>query len=120
MNSLPPNLNDAALKTLEAYDFPGNVRQLKNIVEGALIESQGASIQPHHLRFPNATSSGTGLPSDAAATPQLPLYLDDLLVRTERNVVEQALIQTNRNAAAAARLLNTNRTRVYRSLNRTV
>ncbi len=36
---------------LEGYDFPGNVRELRNLVEGALIESGGSEILPEHLRF---------------------------------------------------------------------
>ncbi len=40
-----------ALGLLEAHRFPGNVRELKNLVEFALIKSQGGLIRPEHLRF---------------------------------------------------------------------
>ena len=40
-----------ALEVLEAHEFPGNVRELKNLVEYALIRSRGALIRPEHLRF---------------------------------------------------------------------
>ena len=46
-----PGLSDEALALLEEHDFPGNVRELKNLVEYALIKSQGALIRPEHLRF---------------------------------------------------------------------
>jgi DNA-binding NtrC family response regulator len=39
----------AALALLERYDFPGNVRELRNIVERALVEAEGARIEPRHL-----------------------------------------------------------------------
>ena len=47
----PPVLTLDALSALEAYQFPGNVRELKNIIEHALILSRGSDIQPEHLHF---------------------------------------------------------------------
>jgi DNA-binding NtrC family response regulator len=44
-------IDAAACAALQAYDFPGNVRELRNILERALIESGGGVIQPAHLRF---------------------------------------------------------------------
>jgi DNA-binding NtrC family response regulator len=46
-----PDLSPAALARLQSYDFPGNVRELKNLVERALIECGGATIGSDHLRF---------------------------------------------------------------------
>ena len=46
-----PGLSDEALALLEEHEFPGNVRELKNLIEYALIKSQGALIRPEHLRF---------------------------------------------------------------------
>jgi|GEM_PF-228999 DNA-binding response OmpR family regulator/signal transduction histidine kinase len=40
-----------ALSALEAHRFSGNVRELKNLIEYALIKSQGGLIRPEHLRF---------------------------------------------------------------------
>jgi len=42
-------LTSSTLAILENYHFPGNVRELKNIVEHALIRSGGSAIKPHHL-----------------------------------------------------------------------
>ena len=47
----PPALSAAALALLEAYAFPGNVRELKSIIERALLGSGGGDIEPRHLRF---------------------------------------------------------------------
>jgi len=44
-----PEISPEAMKALEAYYFPGNIRELKNIIEGALINSGGSVIQPEHL-----------------------------------------------------------------------
>jgi len=46
-----PEISPEALATLEAYHFPGNIRELKNIIEHALIKSGGSIIQPEHLHF---------------------------------------------------------------------
>ncbi|MCI0536252.1 MAG: sigma-54 dependent transcriptional regulator [Verrucomicrobiales bacterium] len=46
-----PGINREALTRLGSYDYPGNVRELKNLIERALIESGGGTIEPEHLRF---------------------------------------------------------------------
>ena len=46
-----PQLSVEILGELSSYSFPGNVRELKNIIEHALIESEGGEILPHHLHF---------------------------------------------------------------------
>ena len=43
------------MEVLLDYDFPGNVRELKNIIERALIESGGADIQPEHIHLLQTT-----------------------------------------------------------------
>jgi len=45
------HLSQEALDQLFAYDFPGNVRELKNIIERAMIDCESAAIQPAHLHF---------------------------------------------------------------------
>jgi DNA-binding NtrC family response regulator len=42
-------ISDAALKLLEQYDWPGNVRQLESTIERAVISCDGSVIEPHHL-----------------------------------------------------------------------
>ena len=46
-----PVLSAEALSALETYYFPGNVRELKNIIECALIKTGGSVIKPEHLHF---------------------------------------------------------------------
>ena len=53
-----PGMSRESLSVLEAHGFPGNVRELKNLIEYALIKSQGSLIRPEHLRFIELRSGG--------------------------------------------------------------
>ncbi|MDA0336493.1 MAG: sigma-54 dependent transcriptional regulator [bacterium] len=119
-----PEIDAEALQTLRDYVFPGNVRELKNVMERALIGCSGGDrIEAHHLRFDGAvpsviTSEGTQATGEGTSAdgPSLPLDLDEAINAAERWVVEQALARSAGNVSAATRLLGTNRNRVYRIL----
>lgn len=51
MNLKIPELTDGALDALKSYSFPGNVRELKNIIERAIVESESLPITAKHLHF---------------------------------------------------------------------
>jgi len=57
MGITPPALSPEAMMALEAYHFPGNVRELKNIIEHALILSGSSEIKLEHLHFMPFASS---------------------------------------------------------------
>ena len=108
-----PELSEEVVRTLEAYDFPGNVRELKNIIERALIESSGGEIRPYHLHFLPAEESEAGVAGPREAFMEdLPLDLD----KAELWVVKRAIAQAKGNISEAARLLGTHRNRIYRAL----
>lgn len=109
----PPPLSPEALSPLETYSFPGNIRELKNILERALIESGGTEIRPEHLHFfKPARAAPRTAPDPEAAVDDLPLNLK----QAEDFLIKRALDRTHGNIAAAARLLGTNRTRIYNFL----
>jgi len=95
---------------LEGYALPGNVRELKNMIERALIESGGESIEPSHLRL--IQRAPTRISPGPAAEPEasLPLNLD----AAEQALIQRALQETAGNVMEAARLLGVNRSRIYR------
>jgi DNA-binding NtrC family response regulator len=113
MGRSPVELSPAATAALRAYDFPGNIRQLKNVIERAMIESEGGSIEVDHLHLEGAR---VGQPAadkaQAVEGEALPLNLD----AAELVLINRALKQCKGNVAKAARLLGTNRMRIYRRL----
>jgi DNA-binding NtrC family response regulator len=60
-----PAVDPATLAALQAHDYPGNIRELKNLVERALIESDGAVIQPEHLHFTRRPHPSGKPPADS-------------------------------------------------------
>ena len=108
-----PGLSVEALEMLVAYDFPGNVRELKNLIERALLESRGTEILPTHLYFAHpAATATTGVA--AAPGPLFPADLSPTFEAAERWVVERVHQQTGGNVAETARRLGASRNRIYR------
>ncbi len=90
-----------ALEMLRHYDFPGNVRELENLIERALALCNDGKIMPDDL---NLTLSAENKAVDVGAVASkysLPEYLD----RVERGAILKALEQTGFNRTAAAKLL---------------
>ncbi|MBI2505733.1 MAG: sigma-54-dependent Fis family transcriptional regulator [Candidatus Latescibacteria bacterium] len=107
-----PALGPGVETALKTYAFPGNVRELKNLIERALIESRGEEIQVRHLHF--AVAEGSNLIPPALFDSALDL--DQAAAQAELWVVKRAVAQAGGNISEAARLLNTNRNRIYRIL----
>jgi DNA-binding NtrC family response regulator len=112
-----PGLTPEALAVLQAQDFSGNARELRNFIERALIESGGRTIGAEHLHFlPPATAGNTAdpavVPEDDPTRLDLPLNLRE----AERILIDRALTASGHNVSAAARLLGINRSKLYRRI----
>ncbi|MCB0311368.1 MAG: sigma-54-dependent Fis family transcriptional regulator, partial [Bdellovibrionales bacterium] len=109
-----PVVSPAAMQLLLEYDYPGNVRELENILERALVLG-GEIIMPEHfpetLKNPKAGGRTTGLAETAIIIDEqidFPVKLDDLLADVERQYLEIALLKTNGAKKKAANLLGIN------------
>jgi two-component system response regulator PilR (NtrC family) len=91
----------SALEALCGYEFPGNVRELENILERATALCENDTITLHDLGLMDTAASGAN--SAVAALPDE--GLEDYLARVERNAIVEALENTRWNRTAAARLL---------------
>lgn len=115
MGRQAPLISEEAIAALKRYSFPGNIRELKNVIERAIIESDGGLIQASHFSFalPSPKGTTTENPVIAATFAEgLPLNLE----AAEDVLIQRALQETNGNVSEAARLLGIHRTRIYRKL----
>jgi two-component system response regulator PilR (NtrC family) len=90
-----------ALRELANYDFPGNVRELENIIERALALCQDGVITPTDLQLMPTQSAQGGIKAGGGGKYPLTDYLD----RVEREAILEALHQTHFNRTAAAKIL---------------
>jgi two-component system response regulator PilR (NtrC family) len=97
----PAHLTGGALAALSRYDFPGNIRELENILERALALSGAIEIQLEDLQLSPALATGEPGEPQNAEGESLPEYLDGL----ERKAILEALARTGFNRTAAAKLL---------------
>ena len=108
-----PELDASALDALREHRFPGNVRELRNVLERAVVRCRGPVLAREHLRLgpplgcaPAAAAGGAG---PAVAGPASRLLADDALPlelgALERLAIAEALRRVRGNRTHAARLL---------------
>ncbi|GGI77642.1 sigma-54-dependent transcriptional regulator [Legionella impletisoli] len=111
-------LSKEALDALKHYDFPGNVRELENILERAMTLCNGKTIEIEDLRLPKSQGINQETPTSnkpEVLASEAKLDLDQTLLEQEKELILQALEKTKWNRTAAARLLGVSfRTLRYR------
>ena len=95
------SIERTALKALYGYEFPGNVRELENILERATALCENGTITLADLGLSDIPSGDAG----AVETVLPEEGLEDYLARVERQAIMQALESTRWNRTAAARAL---------------
>jgi two-component system response regulator PilR (NtrC family) len=108
---LPPTLAPETLAALAAYAFPGNVRELENILERALALCEGDTLKVADLDLPRRGEAPVALEADEADLPSDEPLPDDLpalanyMDEVERQAILKVLEQVRWNRTAAARQL---------------
>jgi len=92
--------SSGAMQALNKYDFPGNVRELENVIERGLALCLGKVIQAEDLQLSPPDMAGTAISESDGKYP-----LTDYLDRIEREAILDALSQTSFNRTAAAKIL---------------
>ncbi len=111
-----PEFGPAALKLLDAHDWPGNIRELKNIVERLVILCRGREIRPDDLGFelrgdPRSAPGATG-----GSSPYAKLPLREAKDRLERDMIAEALQRHAGNVTRAAAELGLERTHLHKRI----
>jgi DNA-binding NtrC family response regulator len=130
------SLSDEAIAKLTAYGWPGNVREIENVIERAAILSRGDVILPEHLAFtaraqpaepavrvrpsapPDREAAPAGKVPSVAAQPAFKQHLHSQLEDIERRELLAALERCGGNKAEVARQFGMQRTTLYYRLKR--
>jgi two-component system, NtrC family, response regulator AtoC len=123
-NGVPPlTLEPGALKTLAAYAWPGNIRELRNFCENAVVLRRGGSLTEYDLeaKFRDgvaATTTGSSAPF-LAPSPGAPsanngssLSVED----NEKRLLREALLKSRGNRTKAAKLMGISRRTLHRKI----
>ncbi len=101
MKITPPMLAKDALASLEAYNFPGNVRELENILERAITLCTSGEVRAADIELRSVSAAGASPNANASNAGALGDHLEDI----ERGAILKALEQARYNKTAAAKAL---------------
>jgi len=105
MGLIKPTIGPDALDALTRYPFPGNVRELENILERAMTLCEDNMIRARDLQLPDQDSASTFIPSMRDPLDSGKIPLEEHLGEIEKQAILQALEKTRYNKTAAAKLL---------------
>lgn len=125
-NAVPPlTVEPGALRTLQAYPWPGNIRELRNFCENAVVLRRGGSLTEYDLepKFRSPAPSAAGgtavgpgggaAPAAGAATPP-PSSLS--VEENEKHLLREALLKARGNRTKAAELMGVSRRTLHRKI----
>ncbi len=102
-----PRLNNRVMNLLQSYPWPGNVRQLRNVLEGAIVMTQG------EITIPDLPEE---IRLEEGNVQQVCISADTALRDAERELIQAALIHYAGNRAQTARSLGLGRKTLYRKM----
>ena len=114
----PATVSQEAMRRLMSYPWPGNVRQLENVIE-RVVACSGGRTQIDLDDLPPEIAFAEPPPSTAAVTfPEEGIDLNVVIEGIERDLIRRSLDRTHNNKGRAARLLNLKRTTLVEKLKR--
>ena len=120
----PPDLTDEAVRELQKRPWKGNVRELQNVVEHAIVLAEGSDIDASDLHEARqGTFDRFQSIQDAGLTPGEPMggyheTRERVMARFEKDYLARVLQETEGNVSEAARVAGVNRATLYRLLER--
>jgi DNA-binding NtrC family response regulator len=115
-NGVPPlTVEPGALRTLQAYPWPGNIRELRNFCENVVVLRRGGSLTEYDLepKFRGGAAVSAASAGGAAAAP-LPASLS--VEDNERRLLREALLKARGNRTRAAELMGVSRRTLHRKI----
>ena len=114
------SISPGAIEVLEAHSWPGNIRELRNVMRNAVVQCGGVVIEQDNVRLAMGIAERPESAAEFVTTiaPPVPLrkVREDALAAVERKAIAQAIGYTNGNKAAAARLLEVDVKTLYTKL----
>jgi transcriptional regulator with PAS, ATPase and Fis domain len=103
-------VSPACINRLESYDWPGNVREIKNVIHRAVVMCSGEVLLPEHLpkRFF----------SEQPGPPMVSIRVGSTLEDAEKEMIAQTLTWTNNNRQRTAAILGITRRTLYNKISK--
>jgi DNA-binding NtrC family response regulator len=117
-NGVPPiEIEPGAMKTLQAYSWPGNIRELRNFCENAVVLRKGGKLSEFDLdprfRAAPASAGSAAQPGDGGGSGSAPTLSVE---QNEKRILREALIKSRGNRTKAAELMGISRRTLHRKL----
>jgi DNA-binding NtrC family response regulator len=106
------DISTEAMDALESFPWPGNIRQLENVMQHAVLVSTGAELLLEHLPQPLQAHAALNK-GDGNLPPDTLVHNREVI---ERNVIQRALVNNGYSRARAAEALNISRVTLYKKM----
>ncbi|MBI5767492.1 MAG: sigma-54-dependent Fis family transcriptional regulator [Verrucomicrobia bacterium] len=104
-----------ALRTLQRYGWPGNIRELRNFCENAVVLRRGGSLTEYDLE-PRFRGEGGAAPAASGLRPAAPAANSLSVEENEKRLLREALLKARGNRTKAAQLMGISRRTLHRKL----